>query len=202
MKNVLWCAVCAVSLVALGARAEEPKKKDSRPNLLIKGLGMEAEVGGGVQRFIDSGATSVMNTGGAWTARLIVGTRTHIAGEAAYVGTAQTMNALGLSDNAVLLSNGVEGAVRINVLTGDWQPYALAGYTWRRYTITNSAVNTSSVADAANVSEIPVAMGLAYRFKGLVADVRFGLHNAFSSSLLPQTNLSSFSVNGKVGFEF
>lgn len=200
MKNVLTSAALAVSLLALGAWADEGKK-DDRPSLM-SGLGMDAEIGGGVQRFIDSGLTNVANTGGNWTARIIVGTRTHFAGEAAYVGTAQGMKALGLSDNAVLLSNGVEAAVRWNVLTGNWQPYALAGYTFRRYTIENSAVNTSSVADTANVSELPVAMGVAYRFQGLVADLRFALHNAFGSTLIPDTNLSSYSVNAKVGFEF
>ena len=126
----------------------------------------------------------------------------HLAGEAAYVGSAMGMNVLGLSDTAVLVSNGVEGALRFNVLTGDWQPYALAGYTFRRYTIQNSSVNTSSVLNADNVSEIPLAAGIAYRVQGFVADLRFNYNNAFNSKLIPDTNLSTYGVSAKVGFEF
>ncbi len=170
--------------------------------LLTKGVGLQVEVGGGVQQFIDRTTTDVTDPAGAWTARLIVGTRSHIAGEAAYVGSAQALDALGVADKARLMSNGVEGLLRLNVLTGPLQPYAAAGYTFRRYTVTNTAVNTSSVADAANVNELPVAAGLAYRFKPLVTDLRFTLRNAFGTPLLPGGNLSTYGVDAKVGFEF
>jgi hypothetical protein len=170
--------------------------------LLTKGVGLQVEVGGGVQQFLGRTASSLTDPGGAWTARLVVGTRSHIAGEAAYLGSTQALDTLGVEDRARLSSNGVEGLLRVNVLRGAFQPYAAAGYTFRRYNVSNSAVNTSSVADAANVSEIPVAAGLAYRFRPLVADLRFTLRNAFNSQLLPDTNLSTYTVDAKLGFEF
>ena len=170
--------------------------------LMTKGVGLQVEVGGGVQQFLGQTASDLTDAGGAWTARLVVGTRSHIAAEAAYVGSAQALDALGVSDRARLTSNGVEGLLRLNVLRGALQPYAAAGYTFRRYNISNSAVNTSSVADAANVNEIPVAAGLAYRFRPLVTDLRFTLRNAFGSPLLPNANLSTYTVDAKVGFEF
>jgi opacity protein-like surface antigen len=201
MKSLLACAFFAVSLFTTAALADDVPPPYERPSL-VTGLGMDAEIGGGVQRFIDVGARSITNVGGNWTARLILGTRSHLGAEAAYVGSAQGMNVLGLSDSAVLVSNGVEGALRFNMLTGDWQPYALAGYTFRRYTIQNAAVNTSSVLNADNVSEIPVAVGIAYRVQGFVADLRFNYNNAFNSALIPDSNLSTYGVSAKVGFEF
>lgn len=222
MKRILWCAVCAISLGATSALSQDYQGDDpderaeqaardareaaDRADRAVKDrpnrLGLELQVGGGVQDFVDRDVTAVTNTGGAWTARLIVGTRSHIAGEAAYVGSAQGLNTLGVEDSATLLSNGLEGALRLNILTGAVQPYAVAGYTWRRYTVTNTAVNFSSVADAANVSEIPLGVGLAFRFSRLVADLRATARPAFASSLFPQGNLTTFGGEAKLGFEF
>ena len=181
----------------------KPGDGDSKKRAMVtKGVGLQVEVGGGVQQFLGQEAAALTDPGGAWTARLIVGTRSHIAGEAAYIGSTQALDALGVSDRARLTSNGVEGLLRLNVLRGALQPYAAAGYTFRRYNVSNSAVNTSSVADAANVNEIPVAAGLAYRFRPLVTDLRFTLRNAFGTPLLPNANLSTYTVDAKVGFEF
>ena len=219
MKNLKWCVACVVSLLSAAAVAQDSRtypedraadraeKKEARKDakeraLLTRGLGLQVEVGGGVQKFIDRTTSDVTGAAGAWTARLSVGTRSHIAAEAAYVGSTQALNALGVADKARLTSNGVEGLLRVNVLTGAWQPYAAAGYTFRRYNVSNTAVNTSSVADAANVNELPVAAGIAYRFRPLVTDLRFTLHNAFGRPLIPDANLSSYSVDAKVGFEF
>lgn len=207
MKSIKWSAVVACALLASVASAQnddEPidRPMDNRPRQLEDRVGLGLTIGGGAQAFIDKDVTDVTGTGGNWDARLIIGTRNVIAGEVAYLGTAQALDALGLEDSATLVSNGIEGAFRVNFLRGDWQPYALVGYTWRRYSVTNSEVNTSSVRENANVSEIPVAAGLSYRFRGFLADARFGLHNAFGNSLIPNTNLSSFSGEAKVGFEF
>jgi len=133
---------------------------------------------------------------------MVVGTRSHIALEGAYVGSAQALNTLGVADKANLMSNGVEGLLRLNILTGALQPYVGAGYTWRHYNVSNSAFNVSSVADNGNVSEIPVAAGLAYRFRPFVLDARFNLHNAFATTIIPDANLSTWGADAKVGFEF
>jgi hypothetical protein len=200
MRNLLWCAVCAISLGATSVLAEDySDDEDGEPP---SGVGVEIQLGGGVQDFVDRDVAAVTSPAGAWGARLIVGTRSHIAGEAAYLGSSQGLNTLGVDDRAMLTSNGIEGALRYNVLTGAWQPYAVAGYTWRRYNVTNTAANFSSVADSGNVSEIPVGVGLAYRFKPLVADLRVSLHNAFNTTIIPNGNLTNYSGNLKLGFEF
>lgn len=165
-------------------------------------VGLQVDVGGGVSQFLDKTANNLTDMGGGWQARLVVGTRSHIAGELAYVGTAQAVDAVGLASNATLMSNGGQGLFRVNVLTGAWQPYAAAGYTFRRYQITNSDVSTADIVDGANSNEIPVAMGLAYRFKPLVADARLTLNNAFGTPLIRDSNLSTVAADLKIGFEF
>lgn len=165
-------------------------------------VGVQVDVGGGAQGFIDRDASSLTDPGGSWTARAVVGTRSHIAGEAAYVGSAQALDVLGVADRANLMSNGVEGLLRVNILTGAFQPYVGAGYTWRHYYVSNTAFNTSSVADNGNVSEIPIAAGLAYRLRPFVVDARFNLRNAFATTIIPNANLSTWNAEAKVGFEF
>jgi hypothetical protein len=69
--------------------------------------------------------------------------------------------------------------------------------------VQNTSTNTSAVSDSDNVNEIPVAVGLAWRYRGFVADGRFTFHGALSPNrVVPNTNLSMFEVGGKVGFEF
>lgn len=182
--------------------AEPNPSPDRHAARWTRRVGLQVEVGGGAQGFLDSDATSITDPGGSWTARAVVGTRSHLAFEGAYVGSAQALDAIGVADKANMMSNGIEGLVRVNILTGALQPYVGAGYTWRHYRITNSSFNLSSVADRGNVSEIPVAAGLAYRFRPFVLDTRFNLHNAFATTIIPNANLSTWGVDAKVGFEF
>lgn len=182
------------------AYADEPSH-ENMPNL-VSNYGMAAEVGGGVTAFTATGATDVTKLGGEWTARFILGTRSHIGVEAAYIGTAQAMNTLGVSDSAYLMSNGAEAALRYNVLTGDWQPYAAAGGAWKHYSLQNTSFNTSDVKSSDDVAEVPVAVGLAYRYRGIIADLRVQLRPAFNSSLIGDTNLTNWNAGARLGWEF
>lgn len=181
---------------------EPDADEDKRSAMWTRRIGLQVDVGGGAQGFLDSDAYNITDPAGSWTARMVVGTRSYIAGEAAYIGSAQALDAIGVDDKANLMSNGIEGLLRVNILTGPLQPYVGAGYTWRHYYIGNSAVNTSSVASRGNVSEIPVAAGLAYRFRPFVVDARFNIRSAFATTIIPNANLSTWNLEGKVGFEF
>jgi hypothetical protein len=112
------------------------------------------------------------------------------------------MNTLGLDDKALLLSNGSEGAFRMNALRGPLQPYAFVGVAWRHYAIVNSSVNTSSVNNSDDVGEIPFGLGMSYRYKRLIADMRVTYRQAFATDLIGDTNLSTWGAAAKVGFEF
>ncbi len=168
-------------------------------------FGMEAQVGGGVIGFTDPRMAAYANVGGDWTARLIFGTRSVVAVEAAYVGSAQRINALGLTGNALLVGNGVEGDVRINFLTGMWQPYLAGGVTWTHYSLTNYDTNTSAVDNADNTLGFPASVGLAMRYHGAVLDLRGTLMPVTDAEMISAPNqpgMHNWSANLKLGWEF
>lgn len=196
MKAAKW-ALFAAAMLAAGVTAAQEREHD----LLIP-IGMSAEVGGGVGGFTDTRATDVSKVAGTWSARLVIGTRSVLGGEVAYIGTAQGMNALGLDDKAVLVSNGAEGLLRLNAMTGMFQPYVFAGLSIKHYQLTNEAFNTSSVNDKDDVGEFPVGVGFSVRVGRIIADIRATYRQAFDSTLLGHTPLNNWGAGAKVGFEF
>lgn len=190
----------ALAMGGAAAYADEPSH-ENQPKLLSE-YGMAAEVGGGVLGFTASKATDVTKIGGSWTAKLMIGTRTHFGVEAGYIGSAQGISALGVQDSAYLMSHGAEAALRFNALTGDLQPYAVAGGAWRHYSLQNTSYNTSDVKNSDDVAEVPVGVGLAYRYRGVIADVRVQLRPAFDSTLIGNTNLTNWNAGAKLGWEF
>ena len=202
MKPLRLLQAVLVGLVTVGTAAYADEPRDRNEPRLLTPYGMSAEIGGGVLGFTSSKATDVTQVGGSWTARLVIGTRSHVGVEAAYIGSAQGMNTLGLSDSAYLMSQGAEGALRLNALTGAWQPYAVAGAAWRHYSIQNSSFNTSDVKSSDDVAEVPVGLGVAYRYRGVVADLRVQLRPSFNSSLIGDTNLTTWNAGAKIGWEF
>ena len=181
-----------------------PKAKAGPPSV----IGMEGTVGGGVIGFIDDAARSAANTGGSWDARLMFGSRLPIAVEAAYVGSAQGINALGLSTNSVLLGNGIEGTLRINLTRSRVQPYLFGGAGYTHYQLANTATNTSSVLGNDNIGTIPMGAGITGRIAGsFIVDARGTYRATFSDDLMrgistDNNSLQSWNASGRVGFEF
>lgn len=168
-----------------------------------KKLGVAFETGGGVGGFVDDRMSESTSVQGRYTGRVVVGTRSHFAGEAAYVGSAQRVNTLGISPNSMLYGNGAEGAFRFNVLTGMWQPYATAGLGWTHYNLNDSAVlSTSDVQASGDVITFPVGLGMAWRMNGLIFDSRLSFHPAAGSNIVRGGNLSTWDLQARGGFEF
>lgn len=188
----------------------EPATKDDRADHLITPIGLSVSVGGGAIGFLDDEARDFTDVGGSWDARLVVGTRTPIAFEAGYTGSAQDIEALGLDDNSVLLGTHAEGAARLNILQQlPVQPYIFAGLGYGRYDIVNSDFNTSNVADDDNFGYVPLGAGFGFRAGGFLVDVRGTLRAAFEDDLVSQTaasdeevDLDSWNASAKVGWEF
>jgi hypothetical protein len=146
---------------------------------------------------------------GAWGVRYQVGTRTPIGVEAAYLGTAQSIDALGLDTDAILVGNGFEATLRLNLMPESaMQPFAFMGAAWRRYDLTNIGTNTSSVGAQDDVFEVPAGAGLCYRVGGVVAEVRLGFRIATEEDLVPMTTpgvatpMHRWSAAASVGREF
>ena len=148
-----------------------------------------------------------------WGVRVTFGTRSPLALEASYIGSAQRIKSLGLDDNAYLVGNGVQGALRFNTTIDlPVQPFLFAGGAWRRYDLANTATNLSDVDDVDNVFELPLGVGVAGRASGLMIDVRGEFRPAFDEDLVPDVDgaatptgavpMHRWGVNANLGYEF
>lgn len=190
------------SMMLAPAVASAQEKAD-----LLTPYGMSLTVGGGVTAFTDQQMQDATDPGGAWEARFTAGTREYIGLEAAYIGSAQGITALGLDSDAILVGSGVEATARVNLLKGEIQPYVLAGAGWMHYQLENADFNNSDVTEDDDVLEVPLGAGIGYRYRHLILDAR-GLFRpvAFSDLIGPQgdtqTDLHSWAALVRGGFEF
>lgn len=176
-------------------------------------LGYGLSAGGGVDDFVGEAFRDTTNTGGGWTVRFTLGTKSYLAGELSYIGSAQSIHAIGLSDDAVLVGNGAQGALRINVLKGySVQPFIYGGAAWRHYDLTDVTINTSDVRDSDDVFEVPFGIGFSGYFYGFMADVRGEYRASWSNDLIPTLDnndegvlvnaMDRWDVMGTLGVEF
>ena len=171
-------------------------------------IGYVIGIGGGVSDFSHSVMRNTTGTGGSWDARFTVGTHSYIALEASYIGSAQSINRIGLSEHSTLFGNGVQAALRINGNTHyPVQPFVYGGAAYRFYSVSTSA-NLSDVAESTNVFEIPIVVGLAVYLGYLTFDVRGEYRFTWSSDdLIPELvntsgALDRWNFTANVGYEF
>lgn len=205
------CA-CVALLVAAPALAQEVTERalidtggeEAYAPDFITSVGMSVTGGGGVTGFTDGAARDYSGVGGSWNARFAVGTRSILAGEIAYLGTGQDINALGLDNQANLMSNGGELAARLNILPGIVQPYLLAGVGYAHYELVGEDFNTSSVESSDDVAYFPLATGVAFRYEGFIADARGSFRPVASGSMFDDGGgeLHSWNANLNAGVEF
>lgn len=181
--------------------------------------GIAVSAGGGTGGFTNEAMRDTTNVGGEWDVRVSIGTRSPLALETSYIGSAQSISALGLDDSAVLVGNGAQAALRFNT-TIDFpvQPFIYGGAAWRRYDLTNADFNTSDVNDSDNVFEFPLGVGFAGRWQGLILDARGEYRPTIDNDLLPEfastggtledvgndnfAAMHRWSVNASIGYEF
>jgi len=174
-------------------------------------IGIEAAVGLGAVGFINDGAQNVTGTGEQWDARMTFGSRSYVALEAAYVGSIQSIDALGLDAGARLLGNGAEGTLRINFTKARIQPYVFGGAGWTHYQLNNTPTINTDVKGSDDIGTVPLGGGISARLgKGFLLDVRGGYRYTYNEDLLnnamaatgQSASLQSWNVGGRVGFEF
>ena len=176
----------------------------------LERYGIGVVLGGGVEGFTDKTMRESTQVGGNWDVRAIFGTRQYLGFEAAYIGSAQGINALGLDSNAVLVGNGVQGNLRLN-FTKDHlvQPFAFAGAAWRRYDLKNADFNTSAVAGSDDVLELPMGVGLGYKYRGLLFEARGEFRAVTNEDLMPSLSgnddaakMHRWGANANLGYAF
>jgi len=92
--------------------------------------------------------------------------------------------------------------------------FLYGGLAWTRYDLTNSDVNLSDIRDEDDVLEIPLGIGIAGRYKGLMVDLRGEYRVATEEDLVPSILVDEFAdpdsaedmhrygVNATIGYEF
>lgn len=179
--------------------------------------GITVALGGGTSGFTNDAMRESTDLGGDWGVRLSFGTQSPLAIEASYIGSAQNIEALGLDDDAILVGNGAQAALRLNgTFDLPVQPFIFGGAAWRRYDLTNADFNTSAVNDSDDVLEIPVGLGIAGKWSGLVLDLRGEFRPTLDNDLMPTFGIDDdedfgnddfaamhrWGVNASIGYEF
>lgn len=189
----------------------ETEDMDYGSDNTLERYGIAVALGGGVGGFTNETLRGATDDGGNWAVRLAIGTRSPIGFEAAYIGSAQSIQALGLDDDALLVGNGVDGRIRVNVLDFNVQPFLFAGVGWRRYDLARVDTNTSAVLDSDNVLELPLGAGIAYKYSGFLLDARGEFRVATQEDLMPaltgddadtRAEMHRWAVNANVGYAF
>lgn len=173
--------------------------------------GIAVALGGGVEGFTNDTLRGTTDPGGLYNLRVAIGTRSPLSIEGAYIGSVQSIDALGLDSNALLVGNGLEGKLRLNLLDEAVQPFAFAGVGWRRYSLRNADFNTSAVSNDDDVIEVPMGLGLAYKIAGLQFDARGEFRYATGEDLMPSltdpdagaaAEMHRWSINTNIGYAF
>jgi hypothetical protein len=176
-------------------------------------VGFSLSAGGGVADFTDKDMRDTTGVEGTWAVRATLGTKTPLGFEGSYIGSAQSINALGLDNDAVLVSNGLQGALRLNAVIGaPITPFIFGGVAWSRFNVTNTNQNLSAISDKDDLLEIPVGLGVGGSWRGFGYDVRGELRFATEEDLVPEisagrdtgshADMHRWGVNATIGYGF
>jgi hypothetical protein len=198
MRLTILASVLALAASA-GVAGGEPRSH----------VGVGVTLGGGVEGFTSNELAATAHDGAGWGVRVQLGTRTPVSIEAAYAGSAQTVDAFGLDNSALLVGTAIEGGARFNMYASKpLSPYLYMGLAWRRYDLTRFEANFSDVSETDNVVELPIGGGLAYRTFGFIIDARVQFRAATGSDLMPDDRGDSslpmhrWGISGNLGYEF
>ena len=199
-----------LGLASSAQAADLMRSNASMPDRIVTDAGAALQIGGGAVGFTQSETEDRVNTGGTWDIRGIYGTRSFVAGELAYVGTARTLD--NSSIDGTLVSNGVEGAVRFNApITGFdddndalIEPYAFGGVGWSNYDVVSDD-GLSNLAENDGVFQIPLGVGVAGVYQGALLDLRLTYRPTFDSDISVNSEdsaLSNVAFTASIGGEF
>jgi len=171
--------------------------------------GFAISAGGGASQFVGTTMRDLTGTAGDWTVRLTLGTRSFIAGEVSYIGSAQSISALGLPTNSDLIGNGAQAVLRLNG-TVDYgvQPFIYGGAAWRHYSLHENGPNLSDVANSTNALEVPLVVGIAGYWNGVMLDSRGEYRFGWTNNDIVTTangnspNMARWQATGNIGYEF
>ena len=205
----------AYVLVATSTAHSDELVAKTRATKWHERAGLSLSLGGGIDDFVSEGLRARTSLGGSWNIRATLGTHSVVGGEASYIGSAQSITAPFFDGDAVLVGNGLQAALRVDVLsTRDVRSYVYGGAAWRHYDLLDVELigRAASDADDDDVFEAPVGIGIAGYAGSLTADVRAEYRPGWGSDLAPLLdpsdddalfgNADRWGVSGNIGLEF
>jgi hypothetical protein len=147
---------------------------------------------------------------GAWSVRLSIGTHIPLGLELGYFGSAAKLESATDTYSGMLIGTTFEAALRYTILPlADGTPYVFAGAGWQRYDVRDETLELADTGMRVrdDVAEFPLGVGVAYRDRGWVGDVRGTFRPATESGLLTQASgeharLHSWEASAAFGYEF
>ncbi len=188
----------------------EHRKKRWRGNRVFSPYQISLTLGGGGGAYFNDRMQDALHGGGAWDARLVFGTRSFIAFEAGYIGTANALES-SFSNAPVLVGNGLEGNLRINLVPWRVEPYIFGGVGYNHFNLVsraNDPIAASQFRDSDDEVLVPAGAGVSgYIGKHATLDARFTYRAIFNSNILVTANnadirLDQWTVLGRLGYAF
>lgn len=180
---------------------------------LMTGIGVGFTLGGGINGFVDNSIRDQTqnSVGGAWAARMTLGTHTPLGLDIGYTGSTTDLRSVGATDgrdvaSPNLFSTTVEAALRWNMLPHYIvNPYVFGGAGWQRLSI-KDAPALADIKARDDLTVFPVGGGVAWRGgSGLVLDARGTYRFTEQTTLLTtglNTNVDTWEASGNLGYEF
>ena len=187
-SSVMRHVVIAAVLVAPSIGHGQPTDVDARRAVLAGSPRLDVSAGVGIEGFIGSELRDIAGPGPAWSVRAAVGNPESVRVELAYAGSRQPLSAI--AGDGALTGHGARGLLLVNVYPeGTLAPYFFVGAGWCRYAVSGRAPG-SVLAARDDVFESPFGVGVAYRGRRLVLDLRMGMRTATGPDLLPSADPS------------
>lgn len=207
--------------VEAAARAPLPPEAEAAAIVAAREAAREALLPSGLLLAVGAGAIDYVNPvpaaattlGGFWNAR-VSGIRNILSGEVAYVGSFRDIEGVtGLAEGAGILSNGVEGLLRLNapLIQENWlfELFGTAGAGLDFVNIVNTPTNTSSLLNNDFLVSVPLGIGATIGFQRFVVEGRAQYRQAINSNLFGSSPLgllpsaqNTWQIGANVGYEF
>ena len=172
----------------------------------LERYGVAVMLGGGAADWRHGSLRSDTGIAGTWDVRVALGTRWPVAVELSYIGSAQNINLLGLDSDAKLLGNGAQGVGRINIFDWNIQPFLFGGVAWTHYSLEDTSIRTSAVLDTDDVLEVPAGVGINWKYRGFLLDVRgeyrFAFFDDMFGNLTSSSDMARYGGNANIGYAF
>jgi hypothetical protein len=174
--------------------------------------------GGGVADFADDASRHLTTVGGMWDVRLLIGENTWIAGDVAYVGTANGVNNVmaQFAPNGTILGSAIEGDFRLQMPRGliPVRPFAFYGIGWNHFDLVRERFrNPVAIRSSDDALVMPFGGGLQFDLgQHIGLDTRFTYRAMFDEDLLHTSDsgvpgvssqgLSQWALSARLGYTF